>query len=162
MPELLDKKAVQATMNNPADQIGYGLASAPTPSYDQPDMVSRPEESFFHPVKAINDIIAAIDRLHSDLSLLNKENERQRNFKDISVQIGGTYISWTIDYQERRYVYALAPSAVTLVPSTGGTIALTANQWSEISLPRGTNFTIQGGSDAAPTAVWIRTCDFKL
>lgn len=162
MPEFLDRRAIQATMNNPADQIGYGLASAPTPSYDQPDQIARPEESLFHPVRAVNDIIAAIDRLYGQLSLLNKENERQRNFKDTAVQIGGALLNWPIDYQERRYVYALAPSAITLVPSTGGTVALTANQWSEISLPRGTTFVIQGGSDAAPTTVWIRACDFKL
>ena len=162
MTGILNKQAVQATMNNPSDQTGYGLASSPTAAYDQPDTVATSGESIFHPVRAVEDILAAINRLHADLSLLNKEFERQRAFKDISVQIGGAYLSWPIDYQERRYVYALASSAITLVPSTGGTIALTANQWSEISLPRGTSFVIQGGSDAAPTTVQIRMCDFKL
>lgn len=162
MPEFLDRRAIQATMNNPADQIGYGLPSAPTPSYDQPDMVARPEESFFHPVRAVNDIIAAVNRLHAQLSLLTKENERQRNFNDTAVQIGGSLVSYTLDYKERKYLYALAGSSLTLVPSTGGTIALTANVWSSISLPRGTTVTIQGGSDAAPATVWVRACDFQL
>lgn len=162
MPELLDKRAVQAAMNNPADQTGYGLASAPTASYDQPALVPPSGESIFHPVRAVEDIIASVNRLYSQLDLLVKENERQRNFKDVSVQIGGSYISYTLDYQERKYLYALAGSALTLVPSTGGTIALTANVWSSISLPRGTTITVQGGSDAAPATVWVRACDFQL
>jgi hypothetical protein len=162
MPEALNKSAIQAMMNNPADQTGYGLASSPTAAYDQPAMVPASGESIFHPVRAVEDIIGAINRLYSQLSLLVQENERQRTFKDVPVQIGGSYISYTLDYQERKYLYALAGSALTLVPSTGGTIALTANVWSSISLPRGTTLTIQGGSDAAPATVWIRACDFQL
>jgi len=162
MPELLDKRAVQAVMHNPADQTGYGLPSAPTASFDQPDYVPESGESIFHPVKAVEDIIRAVNRLYSQLDLLVKENERQRTFKDVPVQIGSAYISYALDYQERKYLYALAGSALTLVPSTGGTIALTANVWSSISLPRGTTLTVQGGSDAAPATVWIRACDFQL
>lgn len=162
MPEIFDKRAVQAVMNNPADQIGYGLASSPTASYDQPDMIPASGESIFHPVKAVEDILAAVNRITTAVSLLNKENERQRTFNDTSVQIGGAFLSYTLDYKERKYLYALAGSALTLVPSTGGTIALTANVWSSISLPRGTTLTVQGGSDAAPATVWVRACDFQL
>lgn len=162
MPEALNKSAIQAVMNRAEDQTGYGLGSSPTAAYDQPDIIARPEESLFHPVRAVNDIIAAVNRVTEAVSLLNKENERQRTFKDVSVQIGGSYLSYQLDYQERRYLYALAGSALTLVPSTGGTIALTANQWSNISLPRGTSLLVQGGSDAAPATVWIRACDFSL
>lgn len=162
MPELLNKQAVQSAMHNPADQIGYGLPSSPTAAYDQPGYVPESGESIFHPVRAVEDIIGAVNRLYSQLDLLVKENERQRNFKDVSVQIGGNYVSYTLDYAERKYLYALAGSALTLVPSTGGTIALTANTWSSISLPRGTTLTVQDGSDAAPATVWIRACDFQL
>lgn len=162
MPELIDKDAARASWagNNP--QTGYGLPSAPTASFDIPNFAPEPSESIFHPVKAVTDIICAIDRLYEQLSLLNKENARQRTFQDFPVQIGGTYVSWPLDYRERKYLYALAGSAITLVPSTGGTIALTANQWSNISLPRGTTLTVQGGSDAAPATVWIRACDVSL
>lgn len=162
MPEALNKSAVQAAMNRPADQIGYGLASSPTTAYDQPDVVPASGESIFHPVRAVEDLLRAINRVTEAVSLLNKENERQRTFKDQSVQIGGSVISYALDYQERRYLYALAGSALTLVPSTGGTIVLTANQWANISLPRGTTLIVQGGNDAAPTTVWIRACDFSL
>lgn len=162
MPEALNRSAIQATMNRPADQLGYGLASSPTAAYDQPDMVPMSGESIFHPVRAVEDLLRAINRVTEAVSLLNKENERQRTFKDFPVQIGGNYLNWPLDYHERKYLYALAGSALTLVPSTGGTIALAANTWSSISLPRGTSLTVQGGSDAAPTTVWIRACDFSL
>ena len=162
MVELLNKQAVQSAMNNPADQIGYGLPSSPTAAYDQPDYVPESGESIFHPVKAVEDILRAVNRITEAVSLLNKENKRQRTFHDTTVQIGGTYISYTLDYAERKYLYALAGAALTLVPSTGGTIALTANTWSSISLPRGTTLTVQGGSDALPATVWVRACDFQL
>lgn len=162
MTGILNKQAVQAEMNRPADQIGYGLASSPTAAYDQPDMVPASGESIFHPVRAVEDLLRAINRVTEAVSLLNKENERQRTFKDVPVQIGGSYLNYTLDYQERKYLYALAGSALTLVPSTGGTIALVANTWSSISLPRGTSLLVQGGSDAAPATVWIRACDFQL
>lgn len=162
MPEALNKSAIQAMMNRPEDQIGYGLASSPTAAYDQPDMIPASGESIFHPVRAVEDILAAINRITEAVSLLNKENERQRTFKDVPVQIGGSFLSYALDYQERKYLYALAGSALTLIPSTGGTIVLTANTWSSISLPRGTSLLVQGGSDAAPATVWIRACDFQL
>ena len=162
MPEALNKKAIQAIMNNPADQTGYGLASKPTAAFDQPDTVATSGESIFHPVRAVEDLLRAINRVTEAVSLLNKENERQRTFKDVPVQIGGAYLNYALDYQERKYLYALSGSALTLVPSTGGTIVLTANQWSSISLPRGTSLLVQGGSDVAPATVWIRACDFSM
>lgn len=155
MPELLNEKAVQA--QNQRIQ-SYGLPSAPAYSFDVPDMQPQAEESFFHPVKAINDIVNAINNLASEVSLLVKDMKQERTFIDRTVQIGLT-VAYAVDYLEHKYVYILANSALTLVPSTGGTIALTANKWQQLSLPRGTLITVQGGSDAAPAVCIVRACD---
>lgn len=158
MPELLNEKAVQA-QNTPIH--GYGLPSAPVGSFDVPDFQPTPEESFFHPVKALNDLITAVNRNTEMTSLLLKDMLRERTPIDRTVQIGLT-IAYTADYLEHKYLYALASSALTLVPSSGGTLALTANKWTQISLPRGTQFTVQGGSDANPAVVIVRACDVFL
>lgn len=158
MPEILDEKAVQAA-NRPI--IGYGLPSAPAYSFDVPDQQPKPDESFFHPVKALNDLVQAINKNTEQVSLLLKDMQRERTPIDRTVQIGLT-IAYTADYLEHKYLYALASSALTLVPSSGGTLALTANKWTQISLPRGTQFTVQGGSDANPAVVIVRACDVFL
>lgn len=160
MPELLDDKAVQAALGEKA-AIGYGLASAPIGTFDVPTMQPIPLESFFHPVQALDDLIQAINRNTEQTSLLVKDMLRERTFVDRAVQIGAT-IAYTVDYLEHKYLYALAGSALTLSVSTGGTLALTANVWQNISLPRGTQFTIQGGSDSSPDVVQIRACDVRM
>lgn len=160
MPELLDEKATQAALGEKA-VIGYGLASAPVGSFDVPDFQSSPDESFFHPVQALNDLIAAINRNTEQTSLLVKDLLRERTFIDRAVQVGAT-IAYTVDYLEHKYLYALAGSAVTLSISTGGTLALTANVWQNISLPRGTQLTIQGGSDTSPAVIQVRACDARM
>lgn len=158
MPEILDEKAVQA-MNRPLHT--YGLPSAQPGTFDVPDMAPLADESFFHPVKAINDIINAVNKLTGEVSLLLKDMQRERVFIDRTVAIGLT-VAYTADYLEHKYLYILSSSAITLVPSTGGTLALTANKWTQISLPRGTQFTVQGGSDAAPAVCIVRACDVYL
>ena len=160
MPNILDKDAAEE-FGAPKAIIGYGMPSAPAYSFDQPDVQEPPQESIFHPVKAVDDIIGAVNRLASEISLLVKDMQRERTPIDRTVQIGAT-IAYTADYLEHKYLYALASSALTLIPSTGGTLALTANKWTQISLPRGTQFTIQGGSDATPNVVIIRACDVYL
>lgn len=160
MPEIYDKDATRAAVGEKA-QIGYGLPSAPVYSFDVPLAEQPAEESFFHPVRAINDIINAIGALTQQVSLLVKDLQRERTFVDRPAQIGAT-ISYTVDYLERKYLYALASANLTLVPSTGGTLALTANKWTQISLPRGTTIVVQGGSDSAPAVVQIRACDVYL
>lgn len=161
MPEILNEDAVRTANAQP--QFNYGLGSAPTGSFDIPDQYPPAEESIFHPVKAFEDVIAAINNLASQVSLLVKDIQRERTFTDRPALLGGSAIVYTADYLERKYLYMLAPSAITLVPSTGGTIGpLVANKWQNISLPRGTTFTNQGGSDATPIVVQIRACDMFL
>lgn len=160
MPEIYDKDATRAAVGLHG-QIGYGLPSAPTYSFDEPIPERPAEESIFHPVKAINDTLDAIQALTQQVSLLVKDIQRERTFVDRPVQVGAT-IQYTVDYLERKYLYVLASSALTLVPSTGGTLALTANKWTQLSLPRGTTVTVQGGSDSAPAVIQIRACDMYL
>lgn len=160
MPELYNKDATRAVAG-PHAQIGYGLPSTPVYGFDAP-MPERPaEESIFHPVRAINDIIDAIQTLTQQVNLLVKDTVRERTFVDRAVGIGAT-IQYTVDFLERKYLYALSGAAVTLNISTGGTLALTANTWMNISFSRGTTITVSGGSDAAPTVVYIRACDVRM
>ena len=160
MPNIIDKDAAEE-YGAPKAIIGYGLPSAPTYSFDQPDVQDPPTESIFHPIKAVDDIIAAVNRLASEISMLVKDIARERTPIDRTVQIGATMF-YAADYLEHKYLYALSGSNLTLVPSTGGTLALTANKWTQISLPRGTQFTVQGGSDATPNVVIVRACDVYL
>lgn len=160
MPEIFEKKPSQA-VGSPKVVIGYGLPSAPTSSYDIPPLPEQPEESIFHPVKAVEDLLSAIYALNAQVQLLVLDNQRKRTFQDRSVQIGLT-IAYTVDYQERAFLYLLSGAAITLNLSSGGTLAVLANTWTNISFPRGVQLTVQGGSDASPNVVVIRACDVRI
>lgn len=160
MPNLIDKDAAEDA-GNPKALFGYGLPSAPVYSFDVPLAEPPAEESIFHPVRAVEDILSAIHLLTQEVNLLVKAGQRELTFVDRSVQIGAT-INYTVDFLEHRYLYILAPSNVTLNISTGGTLAITANVWTNISFPRGTSITVSGGSDTAPGVFIIRAGDVYM
>lgn len=138
-------------------QIGTTFPKGPHQAFDIPVEAAPQHEDIFHPVKAIGDILAAINGLTSQLDLLLKQMVLERSFTDEPAGLGAT-VAYTVDYRERKYLYALTWSAVTL-QAPGGTIALTAGQWKNVSFPRGTQLTVQGGSDQALTTVVFRHCD---
>ena len=57
----------------------------PHQTYDQPVGVEREREDIFHPVKAIEDILSALGKLHSDLELLIKSTVKNDAFLIIPV-----------------------------------------------------------------------------
>lgn len=141
--------------------VSTTLPKGPHQTYDQPVEIDRQKEDIFHPVKAIEDIIAALNMATEQINMLVKQMVRERVFNDLPTYIGST-VGYIVDYGEYKYLYVLCASAITLNGSNGTTIAVTANQWVNINLPRGTVLTVSGGSDVSPTYVWVRRCDVPL
>ena len=159
MPELILSKEQQDQAAARPAVLSHAMPSAPTAAFDNVQTAPPPHEEFYHPVKAIEDIIAAVNKLSGKMDLLLNQMLKERTFVDTPFPIGAT-IGYTADYHERKYIYAYALSGTpTLVLSTGGTVALTAGSWKNISPPRGATITLQGGSDSAPTVVLFRACD---
>ena len=138
-------------------EVSTTYPKGPHQAADIPVEIAPPHEDIFHPVKAISDILCAISGLTSQLDLLLKQMVLERTFTDEPASLGAT-VAYTVDYHERKYLYALVWSATTL-QAPGGTIALTPGKWSNVSFPRGTQLTIQGGSDASPVVITFRHCD---
>lgn len=131
--------------------------SAPYGAFTATSPVERPEESFFHPVKAIEDLLKSQEEICKRLDLLLNQMLLERTFSDTFVPIGLTR-AYQADYQGRKFLYMRANAAVTLVYA-GGTVALTPGVWKNISPPRGTLFTVQAGDDTNPAIVTVRLCD---
>lgn len=138
-------------------EVSTTYPKRPYQAADIPIEIPREHEDIFHPVKAIQDILDAIHGLTSEMDLLVKQMLLERTFTDEPAGLGAT-VFYTVDYKQRKYLYALAWSSVTL-QAPGGTIALTAGTWKNVSFPRGTQLTVQGGSDSALTTVFFRHCD---
>jgi hypothetical protein len=138
-------------------EIATTYPKGPHQMADIPVEMAPQHEDIFHPVKAIGDILGAINGLTSQLDLLLKQMVLERTFSDDYASLGST-VSYTVDYKERKYLYALAWGTITL-QAPQGTIALTSGKWTNVSLPRGTQLTIQGGSDSAPVVITFRHCD---
>lgn len=160
MPELILKNEEQDALA-PKAQTAYGIPSAPPLAYDVPDMTQRAEESIFHPVRAFNDLIDAIQENTKQINLLVKDMQRERVWIDQPVQVGKT-IAYIVDYKERKYLYAYVLADTTIALSNGGSLVIKANVWTGINFPRLTQITIPAGSDAAPQTVFIRACDFLM
>lgn len=162
MPELNTTLQQQLDESTPKGQIGYGMPIAPTAAFDiadpAPDLGT---ETFLHPVKAFNDLITAIRENTAMVDLLLKQSLKERTFVDRMAMIGAT-VGFPIGYHERKYVYVFPFANVTLNFSSGGSVAVTANKWTNLSPPRGTIVTVNGGSDSAPTAILFRACDVVM
>lgn len=140
-----------------SSNVGTTYEKAPYQAYDLPGHYPQERESIFHPVKAVEDILTAIDRMSARLDLLVNQLLLERTFTDEYAGLGST-VGYVADYKERRYLYALAWSTITL-QTPQGTIALTSGKWQNVSVPRGTLITIQGGNDQALQYIVFRHCD---
>lgn len=154
-PQVQNENQVQA---GPRAIIEHTNPSIRADGFDNVVESPQPEESILHPVKALHDILAYIERVEIVLKLLYQDSIRARTPIDKLFQLGASY-GYEVHYQERKYVFLLSSSAFTLALSTGGTIPVYPNVWLDISLKRGTVLTVNGGSDTSPTAVLIRHTD---
>lgn len=142
-----------ATLGHTIQKVPYQESFQETPLPDE-------RESIFHPVKAIDDLLTAVDKNTQAVNALYKLMILERTFTDEPVGLGAT-VGYTVSYQERKYLYALAWSAITL-QTPMGTLALTAGKWVNVSWPRGTVITIQGGNDQSLQVVTFRHCDMIM
>lgn len=117
--------------------------------------------SIFHLVHAVQEMVHGIGALTGKVDMLVNDVLKSRNFIDNPTLIGAT-IGYTVDYQGRKFLFAYSSSAITLVATDGTTKTVAAHQWTNISYPRGTVLTVQGGSDSTPALVMIRACDDLL
>lgn len=156
MPEPMTfKKLIQARGKSEAVQ-----QSIPTPALEAPEQPAQETEhvSIFHLVHAMEDMLHGLGALTSQVHALVQDNAKSRNFVDTPINIGAT-LGYTVGYLDRKYLFIYSASALTLAASDGTTKAVPAHTWVNISYPRGTILTIQGGSDTNPTMVVIRACD---
>lgn len=159
MPELITTKEQQDRDRARPANIKHSMGSTPTLAFDNVQPAAPPHEEIYHPVRAIEDLLASQNMLAAKLDRLINEMLKERTFVDTPAALGAT-VGYTVAYHERKYVYAYALTGTpTLQLSNGATVALTAGSWKNVSPPRGTTITLQGGSDSAPTVVLFRACD---
>jgi hypothetical protein len=135
-------------------------ASIPPQAFEVEMSPVRQDESIFHPIKALKDILFSLDRIARGLDLIYKQHLFTRSKTDSPKRLGST-VDYSIDYLGHRYVYALSNVAVTLLINGTTQLALTANKWTNVSLPSGTKVTIYNGSDTALQVVTFRACDMQ-
>lgn len=141
-------------------EIGHAMPSMPNFALDNPPGHIPPDESILHPLKAVNDILSAIYEVSERLMQLYNQQQKERMPIDQHYLIGST-LAYTVDYKERKYVYVYTFSACTLL-TPSSSIPVAATTWTNLSLARGTEVTLQGGSDVNPTTILIRCCDVPL
>lgn len=71
-------------------------------------------------------------------------------------------VAYEVTYLGYKYLYLFATQTLTLLTNSGGSITAIANQWTNISLPRGTKITAQGVSDSSPAVVMVRATNELL
>jgi hypothetical protein len=160
MPELLTSKEQQIAERGHPAVIGKNQ-SIPTSGYNYVELKEIEHESILHPVKAVTDIISAINENTAVLRLLLQKMTKETTFVDRQVGVGAT-VGYSVEYHERRFVYVYAFNNVILSYSTGGNITVAAGTWTNLSPVRGTVITISGGSDSAPQPLVFRACDFAF
>lgn len=164
MPEPLATPEIQDQQQT-IDEAGniIVIKSRKTGEYLTANIPARPDESLWHPVKALEDLIQAINENTRQTELLLKQMQMERDFIDIHAQLGLT-IGFTADYQDRKYIYAKLSGngSVDLTYNGGNQISVTPGVWKNISPPRGSIITIVSGSDVALQTVTFRLCDFIL
>lgn len=143
-----------------SSQVGTSMPVAPYESLQIPEHIKEERESIFHPVKAVDDLLGAIDRLTKGVDLLFKQMILERTFTDQFVSIGAT-VNYVVDFKERKYLYMLSGSDITLL-YPGGSIGLQAGVWKNIGVQRGASLTVSGGSDVLPNVVLVRYCDVPM
>lgn len=160
MPEPLGTpKQIRQAMTDPGI-YGNVNSSIPPQAFEVEMFPVREDESIFHPVKAIMDLLNALDRIARGLDLIYKQQLFARSKTDAPTRLGAT-VDYSVDYLGHRYVYALSNVAVTLLINGTTQLALTANKWTNVSFPTGTKITIYNGSDTSQQVVTFRSCDMQ-
>ena len=135
MPEPIATPGQQAIMEAIKDNVSeiVTISSGKTGAYYSPEIPEPEHESFWHPVKAIQDLIGAIKENTRQTNLLLKQIEMERDFIDVPSLLGLT-IGFFADYQQRKYIYAnTSATGVTLVYGVNVVVPLTVGKWINIS-----------------------------
>jgi hypothetical protein len=133
----------------------------PYQSAEFPQEIPAEKENIFHPVKAVDDILAAVNGMTEKLDLVLKQMLLERSFTDEPAGLGAT-VAYTVDYKDRKFLYALTFASNVTLQTPQGTLPLSAGKWANVSFPRGTPIWIQGGSDSALTLITFRHCDVVM
>lgn len=156
MPDIRHDIERQREKNAPPQLIGNNIPTLLPDSYNFAEQQDpAPQESIFHPVKAIEDILEEFQKLHTDFSLLIKAVQKEFTFFD-TVWALGLNVGYTADYKGMPFMSVFCLKSVTLLYSSGGSTSITANTWTHISPPRNCIITIQNGSDSSPQVMTFR------
>lgn len=119
------------------------------------------ESALVHPFKSIENIEKHIENEQALIERLVQDNLIRRSFQDTPISIG-LNVSYQLEYHRHLYVYLYSNTGFTLQVSTGATQVIPANYWTNVSYPRGSYFTVSGGSDTAQQVCWVRACDVPM
>lgn len=137
--------------------IMHPTPSTPPLALDVIPEVETPQETLWHPVKAVTDILDKLSKLQSSLERIHNSLELNRTFYDVIEQIGAT-VGYQVNYARYhcQLLYVYVNSNITLNYSTGGSVSITANTWTNITPPKGTIIVVQGGSDVTLSTLYLR------
>lgn len=119
------------------------------------------EEVLFLLKPLLEPLIHEMDRMRLGLKELVDDLHKARTWYDVSPAISNS-VAYEVAYFHYKYLFIYSVQAFTLATNSGSTISIPANQWVNISLPRGTKITAQGIADSAPIPVLIRASDELL
>lgn len=129
----------------------------------QPEQVVDIKHIFFLLKPLLEPLVKELDALRGEIKPLADEMTfaRTKPFIDSWPSISAN-VAYEVTYNGYKYLFMYSTVILTLVTSAGSTIAVPANQWVNITLPRGMKLTAQGIADATPVLVLVRATDELL
>jgi len=119
------------------------------------------EEVLFILKPLLEPLVHELDRVRLGLKELVDDMQKARTFYDATPAISNS-VAYEVTYNGYKYLFLYSTQAFTLATNSGGSLSIPANQWVNISLPRGMKVTAQGISDSSPIVVLIRATDELL
>ncbi len=145
----------------PKAQVETVQQSQPELDLATPEVVELENASFLHLVRTMEQVINGLQAVILKLDILARNVEREHTFIDVPTQLGLT-IGYTVDYQQRKFLFIYSSTGCTLALPDGSTKTVSAHTWTNISLPRGWLITQSSGNDQAPINVIVRACDVLM
>jgi len=132
-------------------------------SKEPPKQVVDVEHVFFLLKPLLEPLMLEIGKLRHDLKPMVDDIRKAsaKTFIDSWPAISAD-VAYEVTYNGYKYLYLYSTQGLTLLTNSGSTITVTANQWTNISLARGTKLTAQGISDSSPVVVLVRATDELL